>query len=262
MSVIATPRRVLLPLLLVFAFLLSFTASASAQPGPNHYKVYRPTPNPGVSRIVVLRDQFSPDTVEVKALSFFANPAEKRLSDGTSYPISDPRLHYAWWDLSPIIVNRTVTVDNQFGGQTLTLTTLRELWNPALKNESGLPPLANHYKCYDCVGHSVGVRGVTLNDQFGTFSADVGSPFFFCNPAEKIIPGGETHAIVDPNLHYVCYDLTPIDTRVFSAIVTDQFVHDLRVDLTSGRYLCVPTIKVNPTPARRDSWGRLKVLYR
>jgi hypothetical protein len=263
MTPLATRHRPLFPLLLVSAFLLLFTASASAQnPAWDHYKVYRPRVSPTANQTVVLRDQFSSDTILVKNLGLFANPVEKKLSNGLSYPYSDPHLHYAWWDLDPRAVNRTVRVVNQFGPQDLTLSRLRYLLNPALKDESGHPPLKNHYKCYECTGPEVGVRNVSLIDQFGPQTGvNVRRPQFFCNPTEKIL-GLAAFPIVDPAQHYVCYDIQPVDPRIFSVRFTDQFYSDFPIELSDGSYLCVPTDKVDPTPIRRESWGRLKMLYR
>jgi hypothetical protein len=212
--------------------------------------------------MVVLRDQFSPDTLQVKNLAWFANPAEKRLSDGTSYPISDPHLHYAWWDIDVRLVDRVVNVDNQFGGQRLSLVRTQYLWNPALKDERGPLPVKNHYKCYLCGGNAVSVQA-TLIDQYGPFGpVSVLRPVYFCNPTEKIVLGGRVYPMVDPDLHYVCYEFLPTDPRRFGPRISDQFMNDFGVTVENGQYLCVPTLKVDPTPARPSTWGRLKLLYR
>jgi len=83
MFVRATHRPPLSALLMVSVFLLFFTQSASAQPPWNHYKVYRPLTSVGFGQPWVLRNQFGPDTVLVKNLANFMNPAEKKLRDGS-----------------------------------------------------------------------------------------------------------------------------------------------------------------------------------
>jgi hypothetical protein len=226
----------------------------------DHYKGYFgyvPIP----SRTVYLNDQFGRDTASTNIMEVLANPAEKQVPGGGVYPIFDSRLHYTWWLLNNRPVNIPVTVANQFGEQQLTLNLVTYLWNPALKNETGAVPLENHYKCYRCSGAPVN-RQVTLRDQFGIQQTTATNPVYFCNPTEKIVPGQPPHPIVDPNQHYVCYDLSPTHSIQPTVNVTDQFVSNVSVQLFGGYYLCVPTAKVDPTPTRRDSWGRLKVLYR
>jgi hypothetical protein len=263
MNVLATYRRASFPLILALAGLLLLTASSSAQPFTgDHYKVYTiPSPST-LGKIVILKDQFGPDTAQTKALSHFANPTAKTLRDGTNYPIFDTKLHYSWWTLLPLHgVSRTVNVDNQFGGQTLTLAEPFMLWNPALKDNSGPPPVRNHYKCYSCTGADVRVP-VTLTDAKDTFQTQAGRPAIFCNPTTKTIPGVAVYHVINADLHYVCYELNPVDNQQFFPRITDQFVNLMPVTLNNARYLCVPTLKVDPTPAQPGSWGRLKLLYR
>jgi len=262
MSALATYRPWLSRLLIVCVCLLGSAPPASAQVDPawDHYKVYLGF-HSMPSRSVILTDQFRRDSVSTNFLDSFANPTEKLLPGGISYPIHDPRLHYAWWLLDNRPVSITVAVSNQFGDQMLNLNRLTYLLNPALKNETGTLPVQNHYKCYNCTGSSVN-RQVTLTDQFGVWQTTATTPHYFCNPTEKRIPGGATYPIIDPNQHYVCYDLNPVDGRPFSATFKDQFTSNASLQFIQGYFLCVPTAKVEPTPARGATWGRLKVLYR
>jgi hypothetical protein len=257
-------RRLMPVPLLFYSALVIFTAPrAHAQPVPiwDHYKVYGVQPTVTSGATVVLRDQFVTTTHSVYTLDWFATPAEKRLSDGTGQPIFDPRTHYAWWRITEVPLDLAVAGENQFGTQSFVLTRARYLLNPALKNEQGELPLKNHYKCYECLGNPVNV-GVTLLDQFGTWQAQVTIPRFFCTPTEKQLPTGLQYPIVDPAQHYVCYEITPPDPLPHSAVITDQFVPPMGVQLVPGQFLCVPTQKVEPTSAGAGTWGRVKILYR
>ena len=265
MSPLATLRRSMLAsIALALTALVALPVCAGAQVDPtwDHYKAYHVQPPVPFGVGILLNDQFGSYSHQVLELSMFANPTEKQTDDGTVSPINDPRLHYAWWLISPYPFDRLVAATNQFGDQTFRLAAPRFLWNPALKNEpdSGPPPLANHYKCYDCVGAPIN-RIVTLTDQFGIWQTLVTEPRLFCNPAEKAVVGGPSYPIVDPRQHYVCYEFD-LDPRTFTAVITDQFLRDQPVALGPSNLLCVPTDKVDPTPTSRGTWGRVKTMYR
>lgn len=262
MNPLATHRRsVSASIALALTALVVLVSSAAAQVDPtwDHYKAYHTQPIP-LGLPIQLNDQFIGSQHQVLELRMFANPAMKQTEDGTVSPIHDPHLHYAWWTISPHPFDRLVAATNQFGDQTFRLGEPRFLWNPALKNEPGEPPLANHYKCYDCIGAPVN-RFVTLTDQFGIWQTPVHDPRLFCTPAVKGTPDGVNHPIVDPRRHYVCYQIDP-DPRAFTAFFTDQFLRDQSVVLGPSDLLCVPTDKVDPTPTSQGTWGRVKVMYR
>src|SRR6185503_10568411 len=106
-------------------------------------------------------------------------------------------------------ISRSVVVSNQFGAsQSIVVNagTLRALLNPALKDETGPLPVANHYKCYSCTGSAPNAT-VQLQDQYTTRTAVVGAAAWLCNPAKKTVEGGATYDIVDPEQHYVCYSI-------------------------------------------------------
>lgn len=248
---------VLIPLALVAG-----RATAQVNPLWDHYKVYL-TPNigpplPGVP--IILSDQFGVFTHEAGALQRVMNPVQKEVGPQV-FPINDPILHYTWWSIfPPQPFSALVSATNQFGDHTLSVGNSVFLLNPALKSQTGSPPVANHYKCYLCDGPPVNVP-VGLTDQFDHWSTVVGFPRYFCNPVQKQYRG-EVDLILDPNQHYICYDLQPEDPNIFSATVTDQFIVNQSVQMGPGRYLCVPTYKTGVTGAARDTWGKLKLLYR
>jgi hypothetical protein len=267
-AIVTRSSRVSLSLCLLTALVLLAAPRAEAQVSPlwDHYKVYfmnppfpYPVPGPGIT----LTDQFGQWTHQVLALEQFANPVEKN-HGAVTYPINDPILHYSWWRISPQPMSLLVTAVNQFGDHTLSVYDAQFLWNPALKNTTGQPPLRNHYKCYDCQGPPVNVP-VGMMDQFGPWTATVMFPRFFCNPVQKLVgdPGaGQVYPILDPNQHYVCYEFQPEDPNPHTAVMTDQFVPNLPMELHPSRLICVPTYKSGVTSSAKDTWGRLKVLYR
>jgi len=260
--------RAALALLLLAVTATLWVARAEAQVDPlwDHYKVYFVTPPipPPPLPPITLRDQFGQSTHDVMVMDRFMNPVQK-MHGPLIFPIHDPLTHYAWWQISPQPFSMTVTVTNQFGDQTLFVNDAQYLLNPALKNQVGPPPVRNHYKCYNVQGPPVDVP-IGMTDQFDTWTATVLLPRFLCNPAEKEVgppgAGGQTYPIVDPNQHYVCYDFQPFDPQPFTAFMTDQFVRDQTMVLNPGHMICVPTYKHGITSSTKDTWGRLKLLYR
>lgn len=239
---------------------LAVTAHAGASPW-DHYKVYQVVDPPaGPTLPIELIDQFGQVETPVGFMEWFANPVEKRLADGTGDPIFDPHTHYAWWQIQGPSLERRIDAENQFGPQTFDVFQPAYLWNPALKNELGDLPLRNHFKCYECTGQGIGIQ-VEMIDQFGPHSAFIADPRYFCTPAEKRVPDAQ-YPIVDPAQHYICYTFTPVDLRVFSVFVSDQFVYEHSTQLTDSHLLCVPTMKIDPTSTQLGTWGRLKSMYR
>jgi len=258
----ATRIPFLLALLALVAW-AALVARADAQVDPlwDHYKVYQinaPVP-PFEPITVTLTDQFGSFTHTVGMLQRFMTPVEK-IHPPATYPINDPVLHYSWWGISQQPFSAQVAVTNQFGDQGFTLGDAQYLLNPAVKNQPGPPPIANHYKAYVCQGAPVVVT-VGMIDQFDTWQATVLQPLYFLTPVTKQL-GGSVFPILDPNQHYVCYVIQPIDPTPFTASMTDQFIPNFTMQLQPGSMICVPTYKQTATPAVPDTWGRLKRLYR
>ena len=272
---VAATRRVFTPAALLATFALVFATSiAIAQPTgpPDHYKVYRAAPIPSpYTPPVGLTDQFGRSDHQVLELDRFANPVEKEHL-GEIFPIFNPELHYAWWRISEVPFSAIVAIDNQFGDQSLVLGPARYLLNPALKNHGGSPgtsasgvptepPLANHYKCYECQGSDVD-EPITMTDQFHTYPARAVAPRFFCTPTEKQLADGTLYPPVEPDVHYTCYVFDPPDFTTWTALFTDQFVFEGQLVLSPGEMICLPTLKIDPTPTEQGTWGRLKTMYR
>jgi hypothetical protein len=105
-------------------------------------------------------------------------------------------------------------------------------------------PNANHYKCYEILNPPVVNIPVTLVDQFDQpTNPEHGiavRPHYLCNPVQK-----NNYSIVDPSLHYVCYDLNVPPIPLRKARVWDQFFpNGLDVQVQQARLLCLPASKV------------------
>jgi len=101
-----------------------------------------------------------------------------------------------------------------------------------------LPPLVNHFQCYDLRNVRFPTRTVTLTDAFGTRTAEVRRATDLCAPADK--NGEDPDAPGDGN-HLAAYQLkngpfTPIRGQV----VTNQF-GNLTLDIRQQRSLLVPS---------------------
>lgn len=267
MRTFATHRtRSLLLAILLAGPLALFVSQANAQVNPlwDHYKVYEtaPFPVPPLGLPVLLTDQFGTYQHQVLQLEKFMNPTYKEDINGI-FPINDPITHYSWWTITPQPFSATVAATNQFGDQSLLVHDAVYLLNPALKNQHGLPPQKNHYKCYLCDGQPVN-KQVLMSDQFGQWNAVVTFPRYFCNPVQKqvALPGGQVYPILDPNQHYTCYEFQPQDPTPYTAFMTDQFTDDHQMSLSPSRYICVPTYKQGFTATTQGTWGRVKILYR
>lgn len=257
-----SPRKLIVPLLLlaVLAFAAG-PATAQVPPHWDHYKVYQVESAVLHPTVVNLRDQFTFSAHQVHAMEWFANPVEKNHA-GILYPITRPELHYAWWRIDPLPFSIDIIASNQFGDHPLHVGDARYLLNPATKNApagSPIPP-ANHYKCYSCIGQPL-TAPLILTDQFNQRTASQLIPVFFCTPVEKKTSSGQVYPILDPEQHYVVYDIGP-GPGAYPAHVVDQFV-DTQILMTADRFLMVPTRKhFPPTEAKSSTWGRLKQLYR
>jgi hypothetical protein len=235
---------------------------AEAQPPTwDHYKVYTVGPRPTAGITVTLTDQFLTSDHLVSFRDALSNPVEKILiPPGTPNPIHDARLHYTWWRIDDQPIDRLVLASNQFGDQTLHLSTAQWLLLPALKNEQGPLPVANHYKCYACEGNPVDLP-IRMIDQFGTWDATVTIPRYFCTPVEKRLPAA-VFPIVDDLQHYVVYEFAPPGPGSAAVTILDQFFPVQGVGVFQSNLIMVPTMKTDVTSVRPSTWGRMKALYR
>jgi hypothetical protein len=213
------------------AVLVSASAPARAQ-GLDHftgYAVGSGLDGPTVSLV----DQFQTQDVNLLDARLFFVPVNKN-SEG----INDPVGHLTCYEIpggdpAPPAIN----VTNQFGTQTLSLTSPELLCVPTEKN----PPQSvslDHYKCYAASGDNVATP-VSLVDQFRTQPlVSVTIPFAFCNPVEK-----DGELIVNTVDHLTCYlTLPPGSVSVGLISIENQF-HSATLEVGPPFVLCAPSTK-------------------
>jgi hypothetical protein len=114
-----------------------------------------------------------------------------------------------------------------------------------------------HFRCYIISQQTPqAAQSITLEDQFNPDdpqSVLVGEPMMFCPPTEKT-SGEELFPIEDEEEHYALYP-APGPAVPRTVLVTDQFGTDVPWQLTTPKYLMVPTAKTinNVTFDDRDN---------
>lgn len=85
---------------------------------------------------------------------------------------------------------------------------------------------------------------------------------FLCAPCMKQHLG-ITYPVVDTVTHYAVYPITPV-SETFVPFIRDQFMAlQQLVYQYPLEYLFVPSEKTDlPTDTKKDTWGRLKQMYR
>jgi hypothetical protein len=112
--------------------------SLTGPPGPipddlDHFKCYL-TSGQSVGRSVALSDQFYSGTVTVGRPLLLCNPVQKRLQNGTVYPIEFPQRHLVCYEVSPRqVVNRWFTVRHQFRVESMRATRPKYVCAPSVK---------------------------------------------------------------------------------------------------------------------------------
>jgi hypothetical protein len=106
------------------------------------------------------------------------------------------------------------------------------------------PSRENHFRCY-IVSQQTPQPAVTitLEDQFTTApeTVTVGEPVMVCAPTAKTV-GEEVSPIEDEEEHYTLYN-APGVASPRSVLVTDQFGADVSWQVTTPKYVLVPTAK-------------------
>jgi len=248
-----------LPLVAILALPAVMATAQPTLPLENHYLVYHAAPPTPLPKVVGLSDQFGSFTVSYLILDRFANPAEKRLPDGTTYPMVDPLAHQTWWRINVPQPIRTVVGVDQFGMHSWVVCDAVYLLMPALKNvPGGTPPVRNHYVCYAGQAGSTPLSVVVI-DQFGEFQVNVLEPKLFCNPAEKRADG-LIYPIVDATAHLACYEILNPTPFAHPIVAIDQF-GQWQLDVSQANCLCVPSIKDHVLKTQQSTWGMIKAMY-
>jgi hypothetical protein len=106
------------------------------------------------------------------------------------------------------------------------------------------PTDQNHFRCYIVSQQTPQpAQTVTLDDQFtnGPVTVAVGEPVMFCAPTAKTV-GTQVFPIEDEQEHYTLYN-APGVASPRSVLVSNQFGTEVPWQLTTPKYLLVPTAK-------------------
>ena len=268
---------VIVPMAVLGTVLVSPAVAAPPSPPPDldHFRCYSNTGHPA-GLTAVLEDQFDERLEKVEEVVVvwpigFCNPVQKTIPGPGGGPGQITEIRHATHHLTMYEIRETttqrhptwkVTVDNQFGRQTLFATKPVLLGVPTQKVsvegvDTGLgePDGLNHFKCYKAKGATLNVA-VTLEDQFETADLLVVEPVLFCNPVEKTVTRTTGEPIVtpikDPEAHLTCYNIdlaTQIGfTTQINIKTNNQFNHitgepEPFTAVTDERVLCVPSTK-------------------
>ena len=267
---------VIAPMAVLAAVLVGPAIAAPPSPAPDldHFRCYSITVgHPAAPPIATLEDQFDKrlDKVEQVFVGLpigFCNPVAKTIpgpvgGPGQTTDIRDLNAHLILYEIHETTTQRhltwKVTVDNQFGRQTLFAGRPRVLGVPTQKfsvggDDTGLdaPEGLNHFKCYEAKGRTLNAPA-TLQDQFETTEVIVVNPLLFCNPVTKTVTRTGVPIVTpieDPEAHLTCYSIDLAAQVGFTTLLNigtvNQFNH-IEIEpltvVTDERVLCVPSTK-------------------
>jgi len=275
-SLLAILANVTAPMVLLSAVLVgpAVAAPPSAAPDLDHFRCYSITVGHPTGLPATLEDQFDRrlDRVEEVFVGLpigFCNPVAKTVAapgqgPGQTTEIRDPSAHLTMYEIHETTTQRhltwKVTVDNQFGRQTLFATRPVLLGVPTQKvsvegEPTGLeaPEGLNHFKCYEAKGRALNAPA-TLEDQFESAEVLVVEPLLFCNPVTKTVRraegGSDVTPIEDQEAHLACYDIdlaAPVGFTTQIHIETISQFNHIPVEpltvVTDDKVLCVPSTK-------------------
>jgi hypothetical protein len=218
--------------------------------GPlDHFTWYQVDSEWYVGENVTLEDQFGTFNATVGYAFAFDNPAGKS-HDGNVTQMWNPDHHFTFYSISykeqPVF--RSVEVKNQFGIQNLTVCGPVGLLVPTWKLEPGdhKPPVAlDHYLLYEAIGSPVNVT-INLNDEFGNQTeVEVRTPVGFATPVQKTNSEAVVTEILNPNVHFVMYDIYNQQSFNNTVQVDNQF-GEQALNVSGPYYLSVPSDKIVP----------------
>jgi len=270
---------VIAPMAVLGAVLVGPAIAAPPPPAPDldHFRCYSITVgHPAAPPIATLEDQFDQrldkvETVFVGLPIGFCNPVAKTIpgpggGPGQTTHILDPNAHLILYEIHETTTQRhltwKVTIDNQFGRQTLFATRPVVLGVPTQKFSVGGEPTGleapeglNHFKCYEAKGRDIQGPALQLQDQFETELILVGEPQFFCNPVTKTVSraggGSDVTPIEDQEAHLACYKIFFAGffgppPQIINIGTVNQFNHipvEPLTVVTDDKVLCVPSTK-------------------
>jgi hypothetical protein len=229
--------------------------------GTDHYTCYVTTDQTkNVPIPITLVDQFSGNVApSASAALYLCNPVAKTFS-GVTGVIVDDTTHLVLYQLTqkPPTIYKTVIINNQFGLDTLHVSSPALVAVPTLKDTLGTRAsldTLSHFACYVVAnGPSANLR-VGLQDQFFTTpqAVVVKTPQYFCNPVTKTHGGYVSHIPAHTD-HLVCYNVAPSvnPPKTFQTVaVENQFEGFDTWDVFKIgplQFLCVPSQKLGWSP--------------
>jgi hypothetical protein len=172
------------------AFLVPTTKNSEPINDPrSHLSLWTITEPTEPSREVVVDNQFGEQMLMVGAARYLLAPALKNPQTGDERP--DSIGHFKCYDAFGPLLNRTVTLQTQFGAHAVNVVVPVYLCNPAEKRlESGeVFPMMNpdaHLVCYDISSGSAQNMSVVVHDQFLEEGVNLELwPDFLCVPSFK-----------------------------------------------------------------------------
>ena len=218
----------------------------------DHFLVYEVIAGPQQEVLVGLNDQFTSEEVWVYEPVFFANPVQKT-HDGVVTEIKNEDEHLVFYSIVGDSFSTSVQIDNQISGQeTIDVYDPELLAVPSWKISWEQP--LNHFMTYmvDYEGMPWIGEVVQLEDQFGTYVANVTQPWYFANPVVKLhgVEFLEETPICDPRDHLMFYGLDVLEGGVQwrEVVVDNQFGTGQWLVVVGPAMLIVPTEKIPHGP--------------
>jgi hypothetical protein len=218
-----------------------------AQNRLEHFVCYSVVSQPFQARTATLTDQFGTRTATIDARSELCNPAKKN-----SEPFVNRQAHHQCYATTGTALNKSVTVQNQFGSQGLLVGKPVRLCLPTRKrllSQPTLPAISimiDHMQCY-AVKPQTPVRAVTpttsvtVKDEFGQRVVQIGPAYRLCAPVRKKY-NNKTTPMLHPVRHLVCYQIG--QTQVVKGVeILNQFER-LKLKTANTKALCVPSNKI------------------
>jgi len=173
----------------------------------------------------------------------------RRFGDRSSkngQPVVDPNSSLTWYDLTDPLLDphRAVVFEDQFGKHEVVIRRLVALLTPVRCVSGGrsYPRDLDHFKVFEVVKSSGRLNvDADFASGFGSRTATLGEPAFFCAPANKIHDGKVTE-IKNDKAHMVIYRVVPEPAEPQFEKMRDQFGR-YRFDLTDNQYIGTPCAK-------------------
>ncbi len=151
---------------------------------------------------MTLTDQFGTRTTSLRRPDSICNPVDKN-GEG----IADPATHLACYrlrDATGHLGAPRVTLTDQFGGETFTLTSARTLCLPSTQDGVPFALSIDRFRCYSAARPTppFGKRTVTLADVFETKTTTVMKPQLVCDAVDENGTG-----VRDATARLVCHKI-------------------------------------------------------